>query len=209
MSTEPLTHPRQDEQPRTAAPLPVLDQQKGLRYLGGNVNGYHRLLCKFVALHQGDMAVLQSHLAAQRGHEAHAVVHQLKGLSATLGLSALNALVIQVEKQVLAGSPLAQWQDEMAALTHSFAQALTEINALRLDPATGQAVAPSREQAQTLLPQLLQQLKDADFQAVSLWRDLRQSLHAWVSPTQMDQLDHAIDRFEFATAATLLAQIKV
>jgi len=78
--------------------IPGLDAEAGLRYLGGRVPSYVRLLRRFAEEHSNDAASISAFVAAGDYKAAREVAHSLKGVAGTLGAVRLQALVAGLEQ---------------------------------------------------------------------------------------------------------------
>jgi len=84
------------------AAITGLDLQAGLYFVSGRPSTYARLLAKYVETHADDMDRFRRHLQAAANDDAHRVVHTLKGVSATLGMTAIHPMAVELEKVLLA-----------------------------------------------------------------------------------------------------------
>ena len=86
---------------------PVLDTAFGLHCVAGNETLYRKLLAKFV-VQQGDViAAVQRALDEGDAARAHALVHTLKGVAASLGLTRLNETATAMDTLFKAGGDMA------------------------------------------------------------------------------------------------------
>jgi two-component system sensor histidine kinase/response regulator len=95
----PPPSPPPDVRARLSA-IEGVDLDAGLRSVLGRLPSYLRLLAKYVELHEDDMRVLRAHLAEGRPNDARRVAHTLAGVAATLGLSQVHRLSLDLEQQV-------------------------------------------------------------------------------------------------------------
>lgn len=86
--------------------VPVLDMAFGLHCVAGNETLYRKLLAKFI-VQQGDVvAAVQSALDQGDADRAHALVHTLKGVAASLGLARLNETATAMDTLFKAGGDM-------------------------------------------------------------------------------------------------------
>lgn len=93
---------------------PVLDTAFGLHCVAGNEALYRKLLAKFL-VQQGD-AVTAVHNALAEGDadRAHARIHTLKGVAASLGLTRLNNTAAAMDTLHKEGNDMAPLLPELA-----------------------------------------------------------------------------------------------
>jgi len=78
------------------AAIPGLDGSCALRQMPGQLAYYCELLGRFVTMHGDDMTKLGAHLAAGEHDAAHAVAHNLKGISGLLGVQRVESLATEI-----------------------------------------------------------------------------------------------------------------
>jgi signal transduction histidine kinase/CheY-like chemotaxis protein/HPt (histidine-containing phosphotransfer) domain-containing protein len=102
------SHPSPSRTAVTAKPDPHgrleqiegLNAAAGLKYLGGQLGSYRRVLRKFAESHHGEIAKVRTELAAGNAAEARRLAHSLKGMAGTLGAERLQALAAELEKAI-------------------------------------------------------------------------------------------------------------
>ncbi len=108
-----------------------LDTTLGLRSLRGDVASYCRLLERFIDEHAGDARLLLDQAAAGDLTALRQRAHALKGVAATLGISAVRKLAAELEQAAHAGlsgsalhKPLMALADVLATLVGQLQSAL-------------------------------------------------------------------------------------
>jgi HPt (histidine-containing phosphotransfer) domain-containing protein len=155
-----------------------VDLAAALRRLGGKPDVYRRMLQTFA----NDLQTLPGQLQAAPADDLKRLLHTLKGLSATLGATALSAKAAALEKLALAsasGEPvaaLAQQASDAIALARPGLLALLE--ALQPSPAdalANQEAHPlDRPALVAALEAMAQLLQADDFEALTAMSNLQQ-----------------------------------
>jgi PAS domain S-box-containing protein len=186
--------------------IPGLDAESGLQALSGKVDAYCRLLHRHSEHHLEDCQLLREKLDADQVKEAQAVVHTLKGASATLGLSGVSSAATQLElalKHRLPSPMLSQLTDRLDDEMRLMANAMKTIS---WDPAGAETSSDANDATQgKILDELQDLLRLGDYQALELIRRHRKLL--------VNRLGEAapvfiqkIDRFDYEGALETLHQ---
>ena len=117
--------------PAKAASASQIDTNIGLKYLGGRLPAYQRMLGKFADQHSGDAAKLKAALDAGDRAVAGRIAHSLKGLSATLGATLLSQNAGMLEQQIHNGTDTAELAENIVNLGTTLLAVCAEIQALR------------------------------------------------------------------------------
>ena len=94
-SATPIAAPSPDA--AVLAAIPGLDVAAGLRYLGGRMASYQRMLGKFAASHGRDADTLRTRLAEGALEDVQHLAHSLKGVAGTLGMPRVRACAAGLE----------------------------------------------------------------------------------------------------------------
>ena len=98
---------------------PILDTAFGLRCVAGNEMLYRKLLAKFMTQQGNVAAAVQQALNEGDAGQAHALIHTLTGVSASLGLIRLSETARDMDARFKAGG-------DMTPLLPRLAEHLTE-----------------------------------------------------------------------------------
>jgi len=109
-----------------------IDKESGLKYFGGKVSSYHRVLGKFAKSHRLDAAKLKADMECGERESAERIAHSLKGISATLGIEGIRRVALDLEHKIQQGEGNAELADDIAALHQALDAACNEIEALLL-----------------------------------------------------------------------------
>jgi len=113
-----------------ATPATRIDTNVGMKYLGGNLTAYQRMLGKFADRHSGDADKLKAALDAGDRAVAERIAHSLKGLSATLGATLLSQNAGILEQQIHTGTDAAELAENIAILGEMLLAVCAEIKSL-------------------------------------------------------------------------------
>ncbi len=184
-----------------------VDVTAALSRLGGNKALYLRTLQSFLNDSVTTAQQLESQLSDARRDDAARQLHTLKGLAATIGATALAAVVARVESQVKhneQGAPLAAGMAEMQATlaaTHSVLQrVISELGGALPEEATTARPTPSADVPDLLrdLQALAVLLRESDMGAMAQHEQIKATHGA--HRVELKALDEAIGRLDFAAA---------
>ena len=116
--------------------IPGLDADSALQALSGKVDAYCRLLHRHSNHHLEDCQLLREKLDADDLKQAQALVHNLKGASATLGLSGVTSAATQLElalKHRLPNPMLTQLTDKLDIEMQLMANAIKTLSCEQVD----------------------------------------------------------------------------
>lgn len=130
-----------DSSPHKAyAVYPELDMNKGIQHCADNDELYFRLLQRFADEFTGKVSGLGKLLNDGKVHEAERIMHQLKGLSQTLGTPAVAELAIKLDnkfKHPEQGKVDASDVDALGQTFGAFLQRLEQLKKDKLLPEAG------------------------------------------------------------------------
>jgi len=106
-----------------------IDTESGLKYFGGKVSSYHRVLGKFAKSHRLDAAKLKAAMDCGERESAERIAHSLKGISATLGIEGIRRVALDLEHKIQQGEGNTELDDDIAALQLALDAACNEIEA--------------------------------------------------------------------------------
>ncbi|MEH8184984.1 PAS domain S-box protein [Aeromonas allosaccharophila] len=159
--------------------LPGMDLAAGLASLQGNQPKYLALLRHFTLEHSQDMAQLTRLLQAQDQQAARRLVHTLRGVAGTLGLTTLADLALQLE-HALARSPDTRGE-LMAQISSLLAQLTRQLGDVETEPAKAASPA-SHHQQQQWLRQMEGLLLQSDTAVIPLFEQHADSLLVSLGP---------------------------
>ncbi|WP_162491773.1 PAS domain S-box protein [Aeromonas allosaccharophila] len=180
--------------------LPGMDLAAGLASLQGNQPKYLALLRHFTLEHSQDMAQLTRLLQAQDQQAARRLVHTLRGVAGTLGLTTLADLALQLE-HALARSPDTRGE-LMAQISSLLAQLTRQLGDVETEPAKAASPA-SHHQQQQWLRQMEGLLLQSDTAVIPLFEQHADSLLASLGP-QGPLLARQLRGFDFDAALLTL-----
>jgi len=184
-----------------------IDRDAGLKYFGGKLPMYQRMLGKFADRHGEDAAKLQAALDAGDRATAVRLAHSLKGLSATLGAKGLGQMAGELERDIRDGTNEAGLAETIAALGETLAAVCAEIQALHLVDKTPTRKDGDPAQVRELLARLETQLGQDDMKASGTWRELQPLLSASLGDDAVASLGRQIEDFDYPLALASLRAI--
>ena len=183
-----------------------LDVAAGLRYLGGRMASYRRMLGKFAESHALDADTLRAHLAAGALEDMQHLAHSLKGVSGTLGMARVRAAAAGLEMAVREGA----LQEELARLTNVLEGELLSIaSALRRLSVKTQAKAETVDWAEVgrVLAGLESLLLEDDYQCSDFLGKKLPGLVAALGQSARE-LERRIGDYDYPGALELLRSVR-
>jgi HPt (histidine-containing phosphotransfer) domain-containing protein len=137
--------------------LPGFELAEGLNRLQGNQQLYRKLLLDFGVKYTQVATEIRDAVAAGDLHQAHSLVHNIKGLAGNLAATELQAAAVEFEKLVKGDQPPTasqrQLDEEFENLETAINRALQAVQSL--GPAPEQAPAtPAKDTTASITPQL-------------------------------------------------------
>jgi two-component system, sensor histidine kinase and response regulator len=202
---------------QAAATAAGVELAPALQRMGGKQAVYARMLQTTLHDFRGLAASLQRPLADAEGAEAARSLHTLKGLGATLGITALAQSAADAEKLFLTAPPAPEAMARCAAVgaaldaalpaLATLAERLRESEAASASNVAGAAPAPIDHTAlHHRLAELATLLEQSDMRATELASALRQPASDPLRPL-LDQLDDAVCALDFERATPLCRQL--
>jgi len=188
---------------------PPLDTEAAIRFLGGDEPLYRRLLVTFAAEHADDAQRIRAAIVAGRRAEAREATHALKGLAATLGMSALARVTASIELSLRAGSAVPD--AVLDVLRESLARALATAGAWLEQPAPpcrspagGDAPEADRDAQWSLLDA---QIARGELDALGTFESLAASRPGELDDAEWEAVRDALVQLDFERAAALRRRI--
>ena len=181
---------------------------EALNRMGDQTAIYARTLQAFVADLKPQSQQLPELLSSGQLDKARRLAHSLKGQAATLGATDLAALASEAEHAFSPDSsqgPAAQAElaNALAAQMQAAAAPLRALVAALTPQASVKKSMPDGPGLHAVLQSLDKALRESDMRATDLMLDLRQRFPQALG-AQLEPLDLAVTRLEFARAANLL-----
>ncbi len=184
-----------------------IDQQAGLKYLGGNLPAYQRLLAKFADTHGTDADNVQAALDAGDQATAERIAHSLKGISTTLGMASLREIAYTLEHKVQDGLPASELENEIAMLRKALVAVNKEIQAMHVDNPALRQVDADPVKVRELVTRLEAQLATDDAQAIDTWRELGPLFTQTIGRGLAVPLGRQVESYDFPEALASLREI--
>ncbi len=111
--------------------IPGLDTTLGLISVNGKLHFYHRMLRRYAEMHSAEPARLRERLAAGDSIGAQRLAHSLKGASAALGMSLVQAAAARLElaiKEGQGGAALLERVEHLEAELQPVAEAILALS---------------------------------------------------------------------------------
>ena len=184
-----------------------INMEAGLRYLGGKLPAYRRLLAKFADRH-GDYAIkLQAALEVNDHATAERIAHSLKGMAATLGANGLREIACQLEHDIRDGASNAVLAENVAILTEILSEVCVEIRAMKISDETLKPTESDSAHTLELFAMLELLLEQDNIKASGTWRELQPLLVKTLDKDLLARLGRLIDDFDFPQALIVLRGI--
>ncbi|WP_051306834.1 PAS domain S-box protein [Desulfomicrobium escambiense] len=189
------------------AALGLVDVQQGLRSVRGKGHRFVRLLGQFAERHADDARLMDGQIAAGDKAAVQHTAHTLKGVSATLGLPAVQRLAAELERLAksdgdmdalrIALIPLGEALDAVVAALRCRLPGLVEAEA--------QASVSKEDEAKAaeVFKGLEALLESGDTQANDVFED-NKALASAVLGTAVAEIDRCIQNYDYAEALQAL-----
>ena len=185
--------------------LPGIDTETGVFRVGGNLQAYRKLLATFIDNQVHAVTQIRDALSEGNNEEAVRLAHTLKGVSGTIGATALQEAAAKLEAALngQADAPLDALMTEAAVLLD---EAVSVIQTLTEPPETVSEGAQASVSADLLprLRQLLQQLEEYDTEAEEVLEDILGQVSQNALGTPLQNLKKAMAQFDFDNASANL-----
>lgn len=187
------------------APVRGLDVGLALRFVGGRDAVLRRVLRQFADHYRDGLGTLQAALTAGDDAAAGRSAHSVKGAAASIAAERVPALAESLEQAIAHQSPAAE-RDAIAASLQGELRALVQAidEGLQGEDAAPATPAPL---AAADLARLAALLEAGDFDATTLFRQLRPSLAAHDAQAAA-RLDSALAVYDFEQAAAVLQGLR-
>ncbi len=184
-----------------------LDAALAMRYLGGQVLLYRRVLRQFAQHHGDDVALLASPVRHEERQALRELAHSVKGASASIGALRLPALAAALEAAVAER----RGDDEVHAAQHAVQRELEMlVKAIRDGLSSGETqpmVLEGGEVHEETLDRLLELLAAADYEAQPLLRRLAPRLQRQYG-TAIEEAEASLGRFDYEQALQTLRSLR-
>ena len=203
--------------PQAASDLPEisgLDYARGLRYAGGNMSTYWRVLREFVREYEGFLESMEQEIGRESWDDAARAIHTLKGLAGTIGAEALQQVATELEVAVKDGdaavcrTKLATIRPMLSTLVVVIKGHLATVGDRPDDGVqsigTGadserSAQSPDNTHGERFL-RFFALLEQGESEALDIWRANEKSFGATLPVEVASRVSAAMESFEFDTA---------
>ena len=181
---------------------------QGLARLEGNVGLYLRLLKEFVTDYGSIVREIREALDKQEQEHAERILHTLKGVAGNLGARDLAAAALTLEQAIKGQGQAHEQLTQFESALQEVLQSLALLSEWQRNMATASESQPPQDDKGIagLMAELSSMLSEKNFQAGSKWQELQPLLQD-ITDEQQQQLDQAINNFEFDQASIKLAEI--
>lgn len=185
-----------------------IDLEDGLRRVGHHEELYRRLLLNF-ADNQVDSAVPVRYALRQGDLETvQRLVHNLKGVSANLGIWVISGLCEQIERKLPQAGEAQDINIEAEELEHLLRRIASEIK--ERIPAHAEAKAEVNYRAEPTvqaLRKLSEMLQDSDSEAVDYYEAIKHELASLLLPEEASHLGNCLKHYELEEAAAVIEAV--
>jgi CheY-like chemotaxis protein len=192
----------------------LLDEPRGLSFVGGRRSSYRRLLAKFADMHGGDAGKLRQALAAGDRAGAERTMHTIKGVAAMLGAMALQRLAEGIETRLRNGEAfegLAAAADEFEGGLAAVRREIDAALAREADDPPRSAPPPAAvalPDLQARLRRLRVELGHDDMSAARTWSELKAGLTSALGAGRLEAMQRAIEAYDYPRALDSLGEVE-
>jgi PAS domain S-box-containing protein len=185
----------------------LIDMVTGLKYLGGNLINYQRLLTKFADTYLTEADNIELAVASSDIASAERITHSLKTIATTLSIAAVRELAQNLEGKFHEGVSCAEISDDINRLREALREVSLEIEAMHLDPPVPQKVTDDMNSLLALVAKLEAQLMEDSADTIDTWHELEPQLTQAIGTEEVAPLGGYIDAYDFPEAYMLLNTI--
>ncbi|MFP4272551.1 MAG: PAS domain S-box protein [Halothiobacillaceae bacterium] len=207
-------HPESDSESRVdqapgADGAVVLDEQRGLGFLGGNREAYLSLLRRLVNEHRADPERLLGLLAEDRYDSVRMLAHGLKGAAATLGAGEVADLAARIERETDDHQPREALVRACRALDEAMDRLtarIAELSGVPAEPAVGRS-SGTRPAGEELLRSLESALASDDVDAIEIIARHEARLSVALGAERFGRIAHQVRDYDFPGALKHLREV--
>lgn len=183
-----------------------IDAEKGLKNMLGDEKKYIRMLHQFETSHRQDMLKLNAYLKDGKINEAKHIIHTLKGVVGTMGLTRLQATINALGEEIRINENKGDYSQLVDAVNVEQINFREALNHLSAQERSDVVVKPNPKKAKKILHRLKVLLKTGDV-AVN---DLLIESHGLLQQTfgkEVDLLEQQIEAYNYKAALNILESI--
>ncbi len=202
---ETTTSPQDSTQDLVIPELTGIDTEGGLRRVIGNRRLYRDLLIQFASTYADTPDLLEKCVADGAFIAAGNILHNLKGLAGSLGISDIMNRAGNLEKNLRSNTPpsseeVLAFRAALEAITHTIKRFAAEKNADTQSSSGGF----DQQMVESTLRELRQLIASSDGGSVDINLALRRMVAGHCEPAALDRLDSALANFDFEEARQAL-----
>ncbi len=186
-----------------------IDISTGIKRIGGDKEKYMDILRQFINNHKYDAEKLDGLLAAGDLESAGRLVHTIKGIAGNIEAAELKGLSAELEKSIAGRAEAAikslknDFKNALGRVC-SYASTLSDTTPDKVKSKDGAADAGSGE---SMLPSLLELLRNGDADAKNLFNSCRHYLEEKLGNNEFNILESKISKYDFEDAAKDLCRL--
>jgi PAS domain S-box-containing protein len=185
----------------------LIDTVTGLKYLGGNLINYQRMLTKFANTHLTEADNIEFAVTSSDIASAERMTHSLKTIAATLRIASVRELAQNLERKFHDGLSCTEISDDINRLREALREVGLEIETMHLDPPVPKKVTDDMNNLLALVAKLESQLMEDSADTIDTWRELGPQLSQAIGTEKVAPLGGHIDAYDFPEAYNLLNTI--
>ncbi|MDM8538666.1 ATP-binding protein, partial [Desulfobacterales bacterium HSG17] len=189
--------------------LEGIDVDSGLKRVGGDIKLYEKLLVEFYSDYSDKIETLRQ--AVEKGDikDARQQVHNLKGVSASLGAEKLNSASMALESEIVKGKTK-EYDDIINCFENAFNQVLNSIKPLKEKHSVespSNYYKPDNTDIKFSIKKLKSLLIDGDSDALDYVKILKQGIYNSEKKEKIAELEEQIRNYDFEDALETMAEI--
>jgi PAS domain S-box-containing protein len=188
------------------ARIPGLNAELGLRFVGGGVEVYRRILRQFAAHYADTNEQLSTHLAARDYPQIVAIAHSLKGVCGLLGAASVQTAAEALEAAIITNQPDAAIESAAVAMRDELAALIGAIDT-HLPAREAARAAATETRPEAIVDQLEELLAAADFSVAHRFREALPRLQATYGDA-VRMIETHLSRFDYEQALAALRALR-
>ncbi len=182
----------------------LIDFDSGMKFFGNKLANYQYMLGRFSEIHVSDVDKLQEALEAGDYGRAERIAHTLKGVSATLGITAVNKIALILEHKIHNQVTPIEMSGELEELNDLLTSVGREIGAMHLNAPKTVSPEMDMDRIRAQLALLERQLTENNVEAKSTWQEVLANLEHVIGAPEVARLGRLIEDYDFSGAQEIL-----
>jgi two-component system sensor histidine kinase/response regulator len=206
-----LSYEPAEQAERELSKIPGLDIESGLKRVSGNKELYLKLLRKYVENHGDVPGEIRNNLETGDIATAERLAHTIKGISGSIGATALQEMSAKVEESINNGATREEMEEVMIPFTEAHTAIITRLKeALPVQEGGAESNVKGTKidlvKANAICNTLANLLSDSDSEVLDFLNRERALIRDILGKANFHDIEQAIENYDFEKALALLKE---